>query len=112
MVWLCRRAFAGYTGTLYALALLSGCGSNTEPNGPANVTLDPPSLAFDAIGQTQPLSPTVTDQQGNAITDAAVSWTTSDPAVASVSSSGVVTAAGNGSAEIPPRRVQLTPWRK
>jgi hypothetical protein len=100
MVWLCRRAFAGYTGTLYALALLSGCGSNTEPNGPANVTLDPPSLAFDAIGQTQPLSPTVTDQQGNAITDAAVSWTTSDPAVASVSSSGVVTAAGNGSAEI------------
>ncbi len=100
MVWLCRRAFAGYAGTLYALALLSGCGSGTEPNGPANITLDPPSLSFNAIGQTQQLSPTVTDQQGNAITDAAVTWTTSAPAVASVSSSGVVTAAGSGSAEV------------
>ena len=100
MVWLCRRAFAGYAGTLYALVLLSGCGSGTEPNGPANITLAPPSLSFNAIGQTQQLSPTVTDQQGNPIADAAVTWTTSDPAVASVSSSGVVTAAGSGSAEV------------
>ncbi|MFL5472204.1 MAG: Ig-like domain-containing protein [Gemmatimonadales bacterium] len=100
MVWLRRSAFAGYTGTLYTLVLLSGCGSGTEPNGPANITLAPPSLSFSAIGQTQQLSPTVTDQQGNAITDAAVTWTTSNPGVAGVSSSGVVTAAGNGSAEV------------
>jgi uncharacterized protein YjdB len=100
MVWLRRRAFAGYTGTLYALALLSGCGSSNEPNGPANITLDPSSLSFNAIGQTQQLSPTVTDQQGNPSTDVAVSWTSSDANVASVSSSGVVTAASNGSAEI------------
>ncbi len=100
MVWLCRRAFAGYTATLYALVLLSGCGSGTEPNGPANITLAPPSLTFSAIGQTQQLSPTVTDQQGSPIADATVTWTTSDPAVASVSSSGAVTAAGSGSAEV------------
>ncbi len=101
MEWLCPRAFAGYTGLLCALAVLAGCGGNsTEPNGPANITLDPPSLSFNALGQTQQLSPTVTDQQGNAITDAAVTWTTSDPAVASVSSSGVVTAAGSGSAQV------------
>ena len=74
MVWLCRRAFAGYAGTLYALVLLSGCGSGTEPNGPANITLAPLSLSFNAIGQTQQLSPTVTDQQGNPIADAAVTW--------------------------------------
>src|SRR4051812_48154167 len=100
MVWLRRRAFAGYIGTLYALSLISGCGSSNEPNGPANVTLDPPSLSFNAIGQTQQLSPTVTDQQGNSISDVAVSWTSSDADVASVSSSGVVTAASNGSAQI------------
>ena len=101
MEWLCPRAFAGYTGLLCALAVLAGCGGNsTEPNGPANITLDPPSLSFNAIGQTQQLSPTVTDQQGNAITDAAVSWTSSDPEVASVSSSGVVTAAGSGSTQV------------
>ncbi|HSJ76024.1 MAG TPA: Ig-like domain-containing protein, partial [Gemmatimonadales bacterium] len=99
MVWLCRRAFAGYTGTLYALVLLSGCGSGTEPNGPANITLNPPSLSFNAIGQTQQLSATVTDPQGNPIT-AAVTWSTSDPAGVSVSSSGAVTAAGSGSAEV------------
>ena len=74
MVWLCRRAFAGYTATLYALVLLSGCGSSTEPNGPANITLNPPTLSFNAIGQTQQLSPTVTDQQGNPIVDATVTW--------------------------------------
>ncbi|HEY8196332.1 MAG TPA: leishmanolysin-related zinc metalloendopeptidase [Gemmatimonadales bacterium] len=58
------------------------------------------SVSFTSLGQTQQLSPSVTDQDGKALTGAEVSWTSSDNGVATVNPSGLVTAAGSGTAEV------------
>ncbi|HZA98860.1 MAG TPA: Ig-like domain-containing protein, partial [Gemmatimonadales bacterium] len=79
---------------------LGGCDGGTEPAIPANITLAPPSLSFNAVGQSQQLTPTVSDQQGNTLSNAGVNWSTSNAAVAAVSTNGTVTAQGIGSAEV------------
>ena len=81
------------------VVVLSGCGGN-EPSVPANITLSSTFVSFTSVGQTQQLTPSVTDQQGAPLDNAAVSWNTSDAAVATVTSEGVVTARGTGSTEI------------
>lgn len=65
----------------------------------ASVVVSPPSSAI-VVGQTTTLAATVRDEDGREVTDRAVTWTTSDPRVALVSSSGLVTAVGAGSATI------------
>ena len=67
---------------------------------PANITLAPASLSFTAVGQSEKLIPTVTDQQGNTLQNAAVTWSTSNPVVADVSTDGTVIARSVGSAEV------------
>ncbi len=52
------------------------------------------------MGETKQLSATVKDQNGNTMSGASVSWSTSDPSVATVSSAGLVTATANGMATI------------
>jgi hypothetical protein len=94
------RVFVWNTGALCTLALIAGCGGGTEPKVPSNITVSPASVSFTALGQTQQLSPRVTDQQGNQLTDVTITWTSSDESVADVSSSGLVTAHGRGSAQI------------
>ncbi|HEX2250155.1 MAG TPA: leishmanolysin-related zinc metalloendopeptidase [Gemmatimonadales bacterium] len=80
---------------------VSACGdSGIGPNLPATITLTPSSISFTTIGQTQQLSPQVADQSGNPLPNAQVSWSSSDAAVATVTSDGVVTAQGFGSAEV------------
>jgi Leishmanolysin/Bacterial Ig-like domain (group 2) len=99
--WTFRRGFVWNTGALCTLALVAGCGGGgTEPKVPAAITVSPPSLSFTAIGQTQQLSPTITDAQGNPVTGVSISWSSDNAGVASVSSSGLVTSHGNGSAQI------------
>ena len=60
------------------------------------VSLDKTSLNME-VGDTQILTPTVTPSKA---TDKSVTWTSSNTSVASVSSSGVVTAKASGSATI------------
>ncbi|MDQ3138729.1 MAG: Ig-like domain-containing protein [Gemmatimonadota bacterium] len=66
---------------------------------PADISVNAPSIAFSALGQTQQLVPTVTDQDGQTV-NATVTWTSSDNGVATVSSSGLVSAVRGGSAEV------------
>jgi len=80
------------------LGSLGACGG-TEPRVPADISLNAPSIAFSALGQTQQLVPTVTDQDGQTV-NATVTWTSSDNGVATVSSSGLVSAVRGGSAEV------------
>ena len=82
-----------------ALALvLAGCGS--EPRIPTTITPTPSVVVLTALGQTQQLSTSVSDQNGNPLTEAAVTWSSTDETVASVSPTGLVTAQGPGTAEV------------
>jgi uncharacterized protein YjdB/Leucine-rich repeat (LRR) protein len=81
-----------------------GGGGNTptQPDTPraTSVSLSPASISFDAVGATQQLTATVKDQHGSTMTGVSVSWSSSDQSVATVSSSGLVTAEDNGAASI------------
>ncbi|MCJ7626997.1 MAG: Ig-like domain-containing protein, partial [Longimicrobiales bacterium] len=88
--------------------LTTGCGSegggNTptqpEPSKPASISLNSAAVALEAIGATQQLSATVKDQKGQTMAGTAVQWSSSNTSVATVSSSGSVTAAGVGAAMV------------
>ena len=105
------RALAIAGGVALAAGGLLSCGdSSTEPGSPSpppppppvatTVAVTPAAAELSAIGETVQLSAEVRDQGGRVMAGAAVTWTSSDPAVVSVSASGVATAAGNGTATV------------
>ena len=65
-----------------------------------SITLSATSLSFSASGEQQQLSATVKDQNNATMSGASVTWATSDAAVATVSSTGLVTSVANGIATI------------
>ena len=74
-------------------------------SGTATVNVVQPPIASIALstandtllqGQTLQLTATMLDQQGNVVTDRTISWTSSNPDVASVSGTGLVTAVDDG----------------
>lgn len=67
------------------------------------ITVEPSEATLTAIGETVQLTATVQDRSGQTIVGANVTWRSSDTAVANVSASGLVTAAGNGTARITAR---------
>ena len=74
--------------------------SITVMQAAVRIVIMPESPALDALGQTLQLMATVFDGNGSPVPDAPVNWTSGDPAVASVSTTGQVTARMNGTAEI------------
>ena len=64
------------------------------------MAVTPASVTLTAIGEVIPLVAEVRDQNGQVMAGAAVAWSSSDPSVASVNSSGIVTAVGRGSATV------------
>ncbi len=66
----------------------------TAPVQTVTVSLASPSLL---PGQTTQAAATLTDAVGNVLTGRAVTWSSLDPTIASVSAAGVVTAVGTGS---------------
>ena len=66
----------------------------------AAVALAPTSLSFTSLGDTATVLPTVTDTLGATMPSPTVTWATSDHAVATVSSTGLVTSVTDGTATI------------
>jgi len=69
-----------------------------SPAAVATVTVTPSPLPM-SVGQTTPLAATVKDQNGTVVTNRVVTWTSSNPAVATVAG-GVVTGVASGTATI------------
>ncbi len=65
----------------------------------ASIAVTPVALLLD-IGQTRQLTAFVFDAAGNRLTDRAVTWVSDSPDVATVSSTGLISAIGHGYATI------------
>src|SRR5437899_1369508 len=95
-----------YRGTLGADAVfgalsntVSGTTAAGAPKPVASVTVSPTSASV-LQGQTLQLTATIKDSAGNVLSGRAVTWTSSDASVATVSSSGLVGAVAAGSVTI------------
>ena len=96
---------AGIAAAATVMTLSCGdCCTEPVPQPPAPVatslTVTPASAEFAALGETVQFAAEVRDQNGQAMAGAPVTWSSSDAAVATVGSAGLVTAAGNGSATV------------
>ena len=82
-----------------SLALIA-CSEPGEPPEPvASVEVAPASDTI-AVGQPQQFSARLSDTRGHTLTGRAVFWVSSDPDIASVSSTGMVTGVDNGNVTI------------
>ena len=67
---------------------------------PTSITITPPSATLHSFGEAVQFTATVLDQNGQVMAGAAVTWASTETSVATVSSEGLVTAAGNGNARV------------
>ena len=84
--------------------LLGSC-SEDQPTGPpspspASISVLPETVDLAALGDTVRLAAEVRDRNGNPMPEAAVTWSSSAAAVATVDATGLLTAAGNGTATV------------
>lgn len=99
-----RRSAVAWIVSL--LLPLVGCGGGSSGGTnpitpvPTTITITPSGSNLDAVGATAQLSAGVSDQRGQAIASPSVSWASLNTAVATVSTSGLVTAVSNGTASI------------
>ncbi len=94
---------SGLAGSVLLLVAMAGCGGDGETQVeepvPTTVQITPGSAMLEFIDATQGFTAVVRDQDGKAMPNAAVSWSSSDASVFTVSGSGstaTVTAAANG----------------
>ena len=102
-----RRTIIRLCVVLAALALAWACGGDSpsappapEPARPTTVTVSPTTAQLTALGATVQLTAEVRDQNARVMAGATVTWRSGDTSVATVDASGLVTAAGNGTATI------------
>lgn len=94
--------------TLSVTAVVAACESGTpteadaqpESPRPTAVEITTGAVNLSAIGQTQQLSATVRDQDGNTDTSWKAEWRSSDEAVASVTGDGTVQAVADGQTNV------------
>lgn len=102
-----RQSQVMVSAVLVATLCALGCGDGgTEPSPapdparPTTVTVTPATVELEAIGATAQLSAEIRDQNGQAMAGATVTWSSSAPAAATVSATGLVTAVDNGTASV------------
>jgi len=95
------------TGVSVGTATITATSEGQSGTATVNVALAPvatvgvnPATASVPVGQTATLSAVIKDAAGNTLTGRTVAWTTSAAAVATVSTSGVVTGVAPGTATI------------
>ena len=96
------------SAALASLALAWACGDGDSPSAPTSpdparpttVTVSPATAELTALGETVQLTATVRDQNGQVMSGATVTWSSSDARVATVDTDGLVTAVGEGAATI------------
>ena len=96
------------TATLSAALWANACGDGaTEPPPPppdppraTSLTVAPVAVALTAFGASVQLSAEVRDQNGTVMAGTSVTWSSGNADVATVDATGLVTAAGNGTATI------------
>ena len=103
-----HRTIIRLSAVLAGAALAWSCGGDgsptalptPEPTRPTTVTVTPATAELTALGAIVQLRATVLDQNGQVMAGPSVTWASSGPAVATVDASGLVTAAGYGTATI------------
>ena len=103
-----HRTIIRLSAVLAVVALATGCGDGDSPSAPptpeparpTTVTVSPATHELTALGATVQLMAAVRDQNARVMAGATVTWTSSASSVATVDASGLVTAAGNGTATI------------
>ena len=98
-----RIAFPALVG----VSVLGSC-SGDQPSGPpdpvapipGSVTVSPETVTLVALGEIAKLEAQVQDQDGSPMPAATVIWSSSAPAIATVGTTGLVTAVANGGATI------------
>jgi uncharacterized protein YjdB len=95
------------TGLAVGAAAITATSSGKQ--GTANISVIPPAVATVAVtlaattvelGRTTQASAVLRDVGGNALTGRVITWTSADPAIASVSTTGLVTALAVGTTSI------------
>ena len=66
----------------------------------ASVQVSPQGLTFESIGDTHQLAAAPRSASNSLVNGQSITWSSGDPAVATVSAAGLVTAVGNGSTKI------------
>lgn len=102
-----RRPPGGGLVRVLAFAAILSCGDDApavvvppDPSVPTTLSIAPESVVFTAIDDTARFTAQVRDQNGSVMTGAIVNWASTDPSVASVTTSGLARAVGDGTATI------------
>jgi uncharacterized protein YjdB len=91
----------GETGSgTFATGLRADTATLTVSNDAVASAVNPSSVSITSVGNTQQLIASATNNVGGPVSGLTFTWTTSDASVATVSNTGLVTAAGTGTATI------------
>ncbi len=96
-----RRWYGAAIVALAAPLALISCSGSTEPAAvPTTVHVLPSPVTLAVVGKTQQFTAVVLDQRSDTMRAATVAWSTSASSVITVSTTGLATAVGNGTAQV------------